>query len=59
MVNYTAQSGEIQYNVVELVADTVADIANLPTNCAPGSTCVVIENSSVWIIDSAGVWHEL
>lgn len=59
MVNYTAQNGDVQYNVVELVADTTADIANLPIDCAPGSTCIVIENSSVLIIDSTGVWHEL
>lgn len=59
MSNYIGQGGQTQYNVVELVVDTVAEIANLPINVAPGSTCFVIENSSVYMLNSIGQWIEI
>lgn len=37
---------------VEFVVDTVADVANVPTNYAPGSTCIVLEDSSVYILST-------
>ena len=59
MVNYIGQGGSTQYNVVEMVADNVTDIANLPKNVAPGSTCFVIENSSVYMFGGDKEWKEL
>ena len=44
---------------VDLVADEVADIDTLPTDFAPGSTCLVIENSSVYVLGVNGVWKEI
>lgn len=41
------------------VADKITDVDNLPTNCAPGSTCTVIENSSVWMLGTDNKWHKL
>lgn len=48
-----------QSALVELVADTVADIDSLDTSYFPGSTCLVTENSSVYILGPDKVWHEL
>lgn len=41
-----------------LVADTEADISSLPTSCAPGSTCVVIEGSILYILGNDKIWHK-
>lgn len=46
-------------NVVELVADTAADIETLPTYYAPGSTCIVIEGSRVFMLNNQHEWKEL
>lgn len=52
----------------EFVCDTRADVDNLPTQftekdkCPTGSTAFVIGNngdSSVWMLNSEGVWVEL
>ena len=59
MINYTSQNGDVQYNIVELIADTSADIVDLPKNCAPGSTCLVIEDSSVYMFGGDLEWHEI
>ena len=59
MFNYISQSGTTSYDVVELVADTRADVTQLPTKHAAGSTCLVIEDSSVWMLDSQETWKEI
>lgn len=61
-------------HICEFVADTVADIANLPhintrgtqsgddfinDKVAAGSSCFVIENSSVYMLSNADVWTEI
>ena len=43
----------------EFVADARADIASLPTDCEVGSSCIVIEDSSVWMLNTEHVWTEL
>ena len=48
-----------QSALVELVADTVADIDSLDTSYFPGSTCIVTEDSSVYMLGVDKVWHEL
>lgn len=45
--------------VVEIVADTIDDIEDLPTNFTPGSDCIVLEDSSVWMLGNDEVWHRL
>lgn len=59
MYNYIAQGENISYNVVELAADFRNDVDTLPTNYAPGSTCLVIEDGSVWMLNSKKEWVEL
>lgn len=41
------------------VADKIVDIETMPTEIAPGSTCLVIENSSLWILGNDYKWHEI
>ena len=48
----------------ELRADNTSDVANLPTfaqqeKLKPGSTCLVIGESTVYMMDSQGNWKEL
>lgn len=62
MVKITAQRGEVEAYVMEFVADTLEDISDIRNNyktAAAGSTCVCIENSSVWMLGGDGDWHEL
>jgi hypothetical protein len=59
MIHIIKQGGDEIAYVKDFVADTTADIASLPTNCAPGSSCFVIENSSVWMLNGNNVWQEI
>ncbi len=46
--------------VVEIVADTDQDIEDLPKKeIAPGSTCLIIANSNVYMLGSDLEWHLL
>lgn len=40
----------------KFIADTEADIANLPTNVYAGSTALCVETSDVYVINTQGVW---
>lgn len=53
------QNDNISAYVTEFVADTEADIANLPTTVYPGSTCIVAENAKVFILNASKQWVEL
>ena len=52
MYNVMSQNGTVAYGMLELVVDTRSDIQTLPINCAPGSSCLVIEDFSVWLLNS-------
>ena len=48
-------------NVTTVYCDTAAEVAELPVFCAdrgvmPGSTCKVIENGAVYMMNSSGQW---
>jgi hypothetical protein len=49
----------IQSTVVEVVADTLVDLDEVPTTFGVGSDCIVLENSSVWMLGNDKTWHEL
>lgn len=53
---------------VEVIADYRSDVDNtevseetpkVPTHYGAGSTCFVIEDSSVWMLGNDAKWHEL
>lgn len=45
--------------VVELVADEFNDITTLPTYYTPGSTCIVVASSQVFMLNNQQQWVEL
>ena len=45
--------------VAEFVADELTDIDTLPVDVSAGSSCICLENSSVWMLGNDGVWHQL
>lgn len=55
-----AQNGEIRNRVEEYTLDTLDDLSILQTtNCAFGSTALVIATGEVYIKNSQGVWELL
>lgn len=44
---------------VALTADARTDIDELPTEYAAGSTCLIIEDSSLWILGNDKKWHQI
>jgi hypothetical protein len=59
MYSITKNSDISQPYVCEIVADTRADIEEIPADFAPGSTCVVLEDTSVWMLGNDAIWHEM
>lgn len=47
--------------VAEFQVDTLNDILTLPIfpNCAIGSSCLCLENSSVWRLGNDNTWHSI
>lgn len=48
-----------QAGTVEIVADERADVEELPVYFSAGSTCFVIEDSSVYMLGNDSEQHEL
>ena len=60
MVRITAQGNTKEYGVIEFVADTDADLTKIDTStCSMGSTCLIVETSSVYMLGGDGQWHVL
>lgn len=59
MYSIIRQGDTDQYDVISLVVDTEADVKDIPTNCAPGSSCLVLEDSSVYILGNDKKWHTI
>ena len=57
MYNITQQGDTVQNGIIEVIADTLADIETLPTKWGAGSKCFVIEDSSEWVLGNDKVWH--
>lgn len=64
-INKKTYKGTYVDNLQEFVCDARSDIDNLPTQltegdkCPFGSTAFVIEDSSVWMLNSEGKWSEI
>lgn len=61
MYSITAQSGNISSYVIEFQVDKLEDIATLPKSptCASGSSCLCLEDVSVWKLGDDNEWHEI
>jgi hypothetical protein len=55
---YTVNNG-LGELLVSFVADTIADIALLPTNVAVGSDATCIENKKKYILSTVKVWTQI
>lgn len=56
--------GSSQGNQAECRADNASDVAKLPdfaerNHLKPGSTCLIIDTSEVYMMDSQGNWKPL
>ena len=47
------------YNILQYCCGTREDLTKLPTRDSAGSTCIVIKDSSVHMLDSKGQWKEI
>ena len=59
MYRIISNGEDVQQNVVEIIVDELAEVTTLPTYFNPGSDCIVLEDSSVWMLGNDKVWHEL
>lgn len=60
MASFVYKNGiEIQSGVVEIIADERTDMDTLSTKHAPGSSCLVTEDESIWILSPNKHWVEL
>ena len=56
----TSQGDRTNSYVVELIADDASDLETIPTGTlAPGSTCIVVGTSSVYMLNTKKEWVEL
>ena len=56
----TQQGDTVEYNVYSITCDTLADKNNLPLEkFGAGSTVLVLQDSSVWVLGTDGILHEL
>jgi len=53
------QGDTVQNGIIEAVVDAAADIEELPTNWESGSSCLVIEDSSVYMLGVDKIWHPI
>lgn len=56
MVKATAQSNKSMYGVNRYIADTESDVSSLPSNCAPGSSCLVAASGNTYIFNNSKEW---
>ena len=51
----------VSSSVCELVVDTLAELQDpdFPTSFGVGSDCIVLEDSSVWMLGNDKTWHLL
>ena len=59
MYNIIRHGDADQNYILQYCCDTREDLAKLPTGDGAGSTCIVIEDSSVHMLDSKGQWIEI
>lgn len=60
-INITKQGDTTTTYVTSLTVDTASEVSNLPTQpeVATGSSCLCIEDGSVYILNSLRQWVEI
>lgn len=56
MYSISANRNKIAYDIKRFIVDFTSDIVDLPTDCTPGSTAFVIENSQRYILNNNRNW---
>lgn len=56
MYSISANRNKIAYDIKRFIVDFTSDIVDLPTDCAPGSTAFVIENSQRYMLNNNKNW---
>ena len=59
MYNIIRQGDTDQNNILQYCCDTREDLIKLPTKDGAGSTCIVIEDFFVHMLDSEEQWKEI
>ena len=59
MYNIIRQGDTDQNNILQYCCDTREDLAKLSTGYCAGIICIVIEDSSVHMLNSEGRWKEI
>lgn len=59
MFSVTANGDHVSPNKVEITADLLSDIENIPTTFDVGSTCIVLQDTSVWMLGNDKIWHQI
>ena len=59
--NVVKQSGVTPGYIMSFQVNTRDEIEDLPIppDAMPGSDCIVIEDASVWLLNSEGEWKEM
>jgi len=52
------QSNRNDYNYKEYVIDTLDELETVPTDAAPGSVCLIINDKKVYMMNTQGEWKE-
>lgn len=53
------QGDTVDTYIMEVMVDNKSDVATLPVNWQSGSSCIVLEDTSVWMLGNDKVWHEI
>lgn len=56
MYSISANRNKIAYDIKRFIVDFTSDIVDLPTDCTPGSTAFVIENSQRYMLNNNRNW---
>ena len=59
MISMMKENDKSKYGIAEYVADTFEDIKKLPKTCTPGSVCLVINTSDVYMLNNKKEWKML
>ena len=52
-------TNECRHKVHDYILDSDADVVDLPTSCAAGSTALSCATANVFIVNASGAWVKL